>query len=46
LAAQGIPYVTISPAEFAEILDPGSSLDLVALLRDRVDPSAATEELS
>jgi len=44
LAARGIPYVTITPSEFAEILDPGSSLDLVALLRDRVDPSMSADD--
>ncbi|MFM1847785.1 MAG: hypothetical protein RL417_1259 [Pseudomonadota bacterium] len=44
LEAQGIRYVTISPAEFSEILDPQSSLDLVAFLRDKVDPAAASNE--
>lgn len=45
LAAQGIPYVTISPSEFAEILDPGSGLDLVAFLRDKVDPTCGAEDV-
>ncbi len=44
LAAQGIRYVTISPAEFSEILDPGSSLDLVSFLRDKVDPTFAVSD--
>jgi hypothetical protein len=39
LEAAGIRYVTISPEEFSEILDPQSSLDLVAFLRDKVDPT-------
>ena len=43
LGAAGIRYVTISPSEFAEILDPGSSLDMVAFLRSKVDPTVANE---
>lgn len=44
LAAQGIRYVTISPTEFSEILDPGSSLDLVSFLQDKVDPTVAVSD--
>jgi len=44
LAALGIRYVTISPAEFAEMLDPSSSLDLVSFLRDKVDPTVAVSD--
>ncbi len=33
----GIRYVTISPAEIAEIVDPNSSLDLFTLLQAKVD---------
>jgi len=44
LESQGIRYVTISPAEFSEILDPDSSLDLVAFLRDKVEPNAGVND--
>jgi hypothetical protein len=32
----GVRYILISDGEFEEILDPGSSLDLTALLKDRL----------
>lgn len=37
LADLGIHYVTISDQEFADIIDPDSGFDIVALLRDKVD---------
>ena len=43
LAAARIPYVTISEAEFQEIIDPGSGLDLVSLLREKVEPPLTGE---
>jgi hypothetical protein len=36
LESCGIRYVVVTNAEFQEILDPQSSLDLVSLLRDRL----------
>jgi hypothetical protein len=35
LAPLSIAYVTMTPAEFAELLTPGSGLDIVSLLRDK-----------
>lgn len=37
LSAAGIKYITISSEEFADILDPSSSLDLVTLLQAKVE---------
>ena len=37
LKASGIRYVTISPAEFSEMLDPHSSLDLFNFLKSKVE---------
>jgi hypothetical protein len=36
LAAAGIKYVVLTDQEFAELTNPGSSLDLFALLEDKV----------
>lgn len=37
LKAAGVRYVTISPSEFSEMLDPGSSLDFFTLLKAKVE---------
>jgi hypothetical protein len=36
LESLGIRYIMLTASEFNEILDPGSSLDLVSLLEDRL----------
>lgn len=35
----GIRYITISPEQFEELLDPDGDLDLFSLLAEHVDPS-------
>jgi len=41
LKAVGLRYVTISPSEFSELLDPHSALDLFTLLKAKVEQDAA-----
>lgn len=35
LEARGIRYISITPSEFNEMIDPGSALDLVSFLKDK-----------
>ena len=37
LACERIHYVTVSPQEFAEIMDPDASLDMFSFLRDKIE---------
>jgi hypothetical protein len=39
----GVRYISISDGEFQEILDPSSSLDLTALLKDRLGISQSSD---
>ena len=44
LALCGVRYVVVTEAEFEEILDPNSSLDLTSLLKDRLGLANDDEE--
>jgi hypothetical protein len=44
LGNRGIQYVMLTADEFSEILDPNSSLDLVAVLQDRLGLIEADDE--
>lgn len=39
LGAAGVHYITISPAEFSEMLNPNSSLDIFTLLKAKFEDS-------
>jgi hypothetical protein len=41
LKAVGVRYVTISPKEFSEMLDPASALDMFTLLKAKLDQEGA-----
>lgn len=40
LASQRIHYVTMSPAEFCEMMDPDAGLDMFSFLRDKIEGAA------
>lgn len=46
LQSHGVQYLTISGTELNEILDPGSSLDLVALLKEKFGIYDSGDDLS